>query len=63
MVDKVFLYIRRGKLNWHNRKIKTSGFKKCTDETKILEHINKILKSSFTYLNDTICNKLYDPTM
>lgn len=61
--DKLLLYIRRGKLNWYNRRNKTCGFKKCTDETKILEHINKILKTSFTFLDDTICNKLYDPTI
>jgi len=61
--DKCFLYIRRGKLNWFNRRTKTSGFKKCTNELKILEHINKILKTSFTNIHDVIHNKLYDPTL
>lgn len=61
--DKVLLYIRRGKLNWYNRKTKTGKFKICTDEKKILEHINTILKSSIDYLNDDICNKLFDPSI
>jgi DNA mismatch repair protein MutS len=61
--EKCFLYIRKGKLNWFSRRTKTSGFKKCTNELKILEHINKILKTSFTNIHDVIHNKLYDPTL
>lgn len=61
--DNLKQYLRRGKLNWYIRKTKTSAFRKCSDNDRIIKTINKIEKQNFKQLNETLCSLLYDPTL
>lgn len=59
-------YIKRGKCNWYIRMTKTNVFKICSNEKRIIEKINKILKRVvITELSDdhVVINQLYDPTV
>lgn len=57
-------YIKRGKCNWYIRTAKTNMFKKCSNEQKIVDKINKIVKREvITNISDdhNVFNQLYDP--
>lgn len=59
-------YVKRGKCYWYIRTIKTNIFKKCSNEQKIIEKINKVLRrQAIIQLSDNheVFNGLYDPTV
>jgi DNA mismatch repair protein MutS len=58
-------YVKRGKCNWYMRLSRTNTFKKCTDERKMIEKINKVLKRVVAYglEEQRLYNLLYDPNM
>lgn len=59
---QIMQYVKRGRCNWFIRRTKTSVYKTCTDENKIIERINKLVNKHITSL-DNIYNIVYDPNM
>lgn len=56
-------YVKRGKCNWYTRTAKTNIFKKCPNEQRVTDKINKIMRRQVvTQLSDDIeiFNQLYD---
>lgn len=63
---RLSLYVKKGKCDWYIRFSKTNKFKKCRNETKIVDKINKLLDRIILHkLSDhnDIHNMLYDPSM
>lgn len=63
--ENIKMFVRRGKLNWYIRKTKTSPFRKCSNENRVLEIIKKLgnINDNCMTLNDTIYSVLFDPGM
>ena len=61
--EKIFQYLKRGRCNWYMRNAKTHMFKKCSDENRVLQKMNKVLNKSFTTIPDILSNYLYDPSI
>lgn len=64
--NRLSLYVKRGKCDWYIRVSKTNKFKKCTNETKIVDKINKLLDRIILHKlsdHDDIHNMLYDPSI
>jgi DNA mismatch repair protein MutS len=61
-ISKVREYVRKGKLNWYMRSARTNTYKKCSDTRKVIDKINKILKSNIEDLDGCV-NRLFDPSL
>lgn len=57
---KLQQYIKRGKLSWYIRNNKTTQYKACIDDKKIIEKINKLLKTNFKDISIDLHNRLFD---
>jgi DNA mismatch repair protein MutS len=62
-ITKLCEFVRRGKCHWYLRSAKTKTYKKCSDTSKILEKVNKLLAPSSVTSLDHIMNDLYDPSL
>lgn len=59
--EKLFIYIRKGKINWYSRKQKNSKFTINTEEN-IINLINKLTKKNIKEIDEELSNKLFDFT-
>lgn len=64
-ISRLKEYVRRGKMNWYMRSVRTNTYKKCTDTRKVLDKINKILKDKVIndLDNSRLANSLFDPLL
>ena len=58
--DKIKEYVKRGKCNWFIRNNKTNMYKKCTNNSKILNIISNITNKKIIALDENISKMLYD---